>query len=240
MNKRIVGEHEAEVDTTPDPVRQQRLEAWLAEYNSLRAEIEWLIEGGAKYQNFAITLLGLLFTAIAWVTQNGTTLIVPTVLVIPFLFTLLGFLYCRQHEEVYVVASYLKQYVRPRLRSIVRDESLWGWEEFKASHSGGGSRPGKTRSTSAGMVLVLRSMLFVVPSLGSIIAVIAFSIEQGFVRARSFLHFVPALFLLWFVFDLLIVSALIFYLLKKTHLPERLLELNTQPIEPTRANQTSA
>ena len=40
MNKRIVGEHEAEVDTTPDPVRQQRLEAWLAEYNSLRAEIE--------------------------------------------------------------------------------------------------------------------------------------------------------------------------------------------------------
>lgn len=228
------------METTLDPVRQEALQAWLAEYNSLRAEIEWLIEGGAKYQDFAITLLGLLFTAIAWVTQYGTTLLIPTMLVIPFLFTLLGFLYCRQHEEVYVVASYLKDYVRPRLRSLVGDHSLWGWEEFKARRSRELFKTKRGLSSSAGIVLVLRSMLFVVPSLGSIIAVVALSISKGLLRARMFVHFVPALFVLWFAFDLLIVSALILHLRARTDLPERFVELNAQPEEPKGARQSPA
>ena len=102
------------------------LNAWLAEYKSLRAEIEWLVEGGTKYQNFAITLLGLLSSILAWVIERSHDLIIPSLLVVPFLFTLLGFLYCRQHEEVYVIAAYLNTYVRPRVRALVGDNDILG------------------------------------------------------------------------------------------------------------------
>lgn len=139
-----------------------------------------------------------------------------------------------------MVASYLKDYVRPRLRSLVGDHSLWGWEEFKARRSRELFKTKRRLSSSAGIVLVLRSMLFVVPSLGSIIAVVALSISKGLLHARMFGHFVPALFVLWFAFDLLIVSALILHLRARTDLPERLVEPNAQPEEPKGAGQSPA
>src|ERR1035441_2219876 len=166
------------------------LDAWLVEYKCLRSEIEWLIDGGAKYQNLAVTLMGLIFTAIAWIVKEAPVLLVPTLLVAPFLFTLLGFLYCRQHEEVYVVAAYLKDYVRPRVRCLVNDDAIWGWEEFKAKHAEHWS-----------MVFALRAMLFVAPSIGSIIAVLAYAFSQRLISFHLLRHFVPAVFVAWFCFN---------------------------------------
>jgi hypothetical protein len=191
---------------------QQALETWLAEYTSLRAEISWLIDGGTKYQNFAITLLGLLFTALAWVIEHAPRMLIPMLLVAPFLFTLLGFLYCRQHEEVYVVAAYLKDYVRPRVRCLVNDDAIWGWEEFKAKHAEHWS-----------MVFALRAMLFVAPSIGSIIAVLVYAFSQRLISFHLLRHFVPAVFVAWFCFNVCIVVLLGFYLFRIMHLPKRIM-----------------
>jgi hypothetical protein len=94
------------------------LAAWLAEYQALRAEIEWLINDGTRYQNFAITLLGIIGATIGWLLKEASALLLPTLLAVPFIFCLLGFLYSRQHEEVYIVAAYLKDYLRPRVRQL--------------------------------------------------------------------------------------------------------------------------
>ncbi len=202
---------------------QQALKTWLAEYISLRAEIKWLIDGGTKYQNFAITLLGLLFTALAWVIDNAPRLLIPMLLVVPFLFTLLGFLYCRQHEEVYIVAAYLKDYVRPRVRCLVNDDAIWGWEEFKAEHAEQWSRSKSSKASSGAIVFALRAMLFVAPSIGSIIAVVVYAFSQRLISFHLLRHFVPAVFVVWFCFNVYIVAMLGVYLFRRMDLHKRII-----------------
>jgi hypothetical protein len=222
---------------TTNVASEQALQSWLAEYQSLRTEIEWLIEGGVKYQNFAITLLGILFTAIAWAIQHAPRLLVPTLLAIPFLFTLLGFLYCRQHEEVYVVAAYLKDYVRPRVRRLVDDEAMWGWEEFKAERNAQWSKSKSGRASSAGIVFALRSMLFIAPSVGSMIAVAVHASSQQLISFHLLKHFVPAVFAAWFVFNAYIVAALGLYLFKRMDLQKRIVGDPSQPPPGSHSNQ---
>jgi|ERR1035441_1102299 hypothetical protein len=203
------------------------LDAWLVEYKCLRSEIEWLIDGGAKYQNLAVTLMGLIFTAIAWIVKEAPVLLVPTLLVIPFLFCLLGFLYCRQHEEVYVVAAYLKDYLRPRVRSLIGEQTLWGWEEFKVQCADAQSTRLKLLS-SAGFVFILRSMLFVIPSVACLTASVICSIAQGFYPfSNHMLHPTPALLTVWFFFDLTAIVILIVYLLSTRHLSRRIVRVDS-------------
>jgi hypothetical protein len=151
---------------------EDSLAAWLAEYQALRAEIEWLINDGTRYQNFAITLLGIIGATIGWVLKEASALLVPSLLIVPFIFCLLGFLYSRQHEEVYIVAAYLKDYLRPRVRQLVGDEYLWGWEEFKKQRWDAMSR--RRRFKPFGIndtVFLLRAMLFIIPSVLSLTGV---------------------------------------------------------------------
>jgi hypothetical protein len=219
---------------------ESALEAWLAEYKCLRSEMEWLIDGGAKYQNFAITLMGLMFTAIAWAVREAPMLLIPTLLILPFLFCLLGFLYCRQHEEVYVVAAYLKDYLRPRVRSLVGEKNLWGWEEFKARSEA--TQPTRLKLlSSAAFVFVLRSMLFVIPSVGCLTASFVYAIAQGFHPfSRQLLRLTPALLTVWFLFDLVAVALLIGHLLSTRHLSRSIVRNDSEVLESATARPLQA
>jgi len=115
-----------------EPV-EEKLEAYLAEYSALREEIKWLIQEANQYQNFAIALIGATVTLIPWVLDKALALLIPVLLILPFLFSLLGFLYLREHEEVYVVGAYLREYLRSQVRNLVKDSHTWGWEEFKTN-----------------------------------------------------------------------------------------------------------
>jgi hypothetical protein len=149
------------------------LAAWLAEYQCLRAEIEWLINDGTRYQNFAITLVGIIGAAIGWLLKEAPIILIPTLLVVPFVFCLLGFLYSRQHQEVYIVAAYLKDYVRPRVRELVGDESLWGWEEFKSQEWRALSPYRRFKPFGLNdIVFLLRAMLFILPSIVALSVVV--------------------------------------------------------------------
>ena len=202
-----------ELERTPNDLA---LMAWLAEYRALRAEIQWLIEGGTKYQDFAIALLGVLTTTFAWIIEHGHRFLVPSLQVVPFLFTILGFLYCRQHEEVYVVAAYLNDYVRPHVRSLVHDDAIWGWEDFKgasATHT----------NTSIVNVFALRSMLFIAPSAGSMIAVMFYSSSHRLLHLSLLKSLPSALLTIWFLCNLLMVATLCIHLFHKgVELPKQL------------------
>ena len=204
------------------------LTAWLAEYNSLRAEIEWLIKDATRYQSFAITLLGILVPGVGWLLKELPDLVVPSLLVISFIYCLLGFLYTRQHEEVYVVAAYLKDYVRPRVRELMNDSSMWGWEEFKGQRWAalrprrglGCLRPGN-------MIVLLRAMLFVLPSAAALAAVGFILLQTYRSVAFSSFHAAPvALLAAAFLFNTAVLGALLRHLFLRNRLPRDLLGLD--------------
>src|SRR3989304_4303082 len=95
-----------------DPQTSERLTAYLAEYSALRSEIEWLVRDGTQYQGLAVKLIGVVFGAAAWIIHQVPDLLLPLLLVVPFVFCTLGFLFSRQHEEVYIVARYITDYIR--------------------------------------------------------------------------------------------------------------------------------
>ena len=212
---------------------QDRLSVWLAEYQALRTEIEWLIRDANQYQNFAIALLGAVTAAIAWVFEKAPTLIVHTLLVVPFLFCLLGFLFFRQHEEVYVIAAYLREYVRPQLRLLTKDKALWGWEEFKARRTSQLYKRSlfKALSTSK-MVLVLRTLLFLIPSILSLFAIIINVTFQGVHQFVSNYGTINTVFIaIGFFFDVIVVLLLIRKLFTQSDLQRRILALESSEVE---------
>ncbi len=142
------------------------VEVWLAEYNNLRREIEWLINDATRYQALSISIVTLVAPAVAWVETQAPRLLLSTLLSVPFVVTLLGFLFYRQHEEVHVIAVYLRDYVRPRVRAALADSAIWGWEEFKSERHQVLRETSVIRGLSSStVVMALRSMLFVGPSL---------------------------------------------------------------------------
>lgn len=207
------------------------LAAWLAEYQALRAEIEWLINDGTRYQNFAITLLGVIGAAIGWLLKENSVLLLPALLVIPFIYCLLGFLYSRQHEEVFVVAAYLKDYVRPRVRQLVGDDSIWGWEEFKSQRweSTGRSRRWM-RSRPFGtnnIVFLLRAMLFVAPSVVALTtALLAIAAIAPFPTLLVDNWLVAASVLFALLFDAVLICLLIRHLFLRGRMPQELFRLS--------------
>jgi hypothetical protein len=59
--------------------------------------------------------------------------VIPTLVVVPLPFAVLGFLFIRRHLEVDIEAAYLRDCVRPLIVKQCSGEplSLWTWEEFK-------------------------------------------------------------------------------------------------------------
>lgn len=201
--------------------------AIITEYNALRLEIEWLIKDATQYQNFAIALMGATIPAIAWVLEKSPNLLNPLLLVIPFVFCLLGFLFFRQHEEVYVVAAYLRESVRPQLWNELKDKSLWQWEEFKHKRSNEINNKGIYKYLSSGrMVLILRTSLFLMPSIISIFAMITQVASKGFQKAFYQYHFyISTCLSIMFVLDVLAVFFLLICVCRQGDLPRRALGL---------------
>lgn len=206
------------------------LEAHLAEYQALRAEIEWLIEHGNQYQNFAIVLLSGLAALIAWVLDTSPGLLVPSLLVAPFVFCLLGFLYFRQHEEIYVIAAYLQECVRPQVRSLAEDATIWSWEEFKYRRLRAIAK-GRILGMLSGvrMVFFLRAGLFLLPGVVCLLAVVAYATLQGKGRiVETYGENLAALLAVWFIVDATVVLFLAAYLLIQGNLPGRILQLESE------------
>ena len=202
---------------------ENKLNTYLTEYQALRAEIDWLIRDGTQYQKFSIAILSIIFAGIGWIIQNAIELLIPILLTIPFIFCVLGYLFLRQHEEVYVVASYIKEYIRPRVRKIIDDEDAWGWEEYKSelnericSHRLFGC------FSSSRMIVILRSCIFVVPSILSLAILVLYSIEKSIPTLTGMYGFpMLILFAIFYIFDILIFLLFLAYLMTQSDLPKR-------------------
>jgi len=210
-----------------EPV-EEKLEAYLAEYSALREEIKWLIQEANQYQNFAIALIGATVTLIPWVLDKALALLIPVLLILPFLFSLLGFLYLREHEEVYVVGAYLREYLRSQVRNLVKDSHTWGWEEFKDKRSREVFSGDVLRFLSTTKIIViLRSSLFLLPSIVALLYILA-STDYSYIFVHFKEHFTTYILMtIWFVFDSGVVFLLIFHLCGQGDLPKRILKLNS-------------
>ncbi len=200
---------------TKDTQGNDHLRPYLVEYEYLRREIEWLSKDSSRYQNLAITLVGAVSAAAAWVFENANLYFVPTLLAIPFLFCLLAFLFFRQYEEIYVVAAYLKEYVRPKLRLLTKDNDLWSWEEFKAERMVEMNKGGFfKRLSTIKMIVILRMLLFIIPSMLSMFITVFYVVSQGIEQLiGDYGVILCALFVFGFLFNTVIIAILLTYLL---------------------------
>lgn len=213
-----------------DPLTEQKLAAWLAEYQALRTEIEWLIQDGTRYQNFAITLVGIVIAALGWILKDPADLLLPILLAIPFVFSHLGFLYLRQHEEVFVIAAYLREYLRPRVRSLLSDDSLWGWEEFKAKRTQElTSRTLVSFLSTNTVIVMLRTLLFLLPSLLALLAATLYSLQAGLDKLRL-TYSDPSVVTLSviFLFDVLLVVLFAIHVVRRGDFLKSILGLESQ------------
>lgn len=166
---------------------ENALTAALAEYQSLRAEIRWLIEHGTQLQNYAIGLSVGVFPVVAFILEKSSVvLLVGLLLLLPLILSLLGVLYFRQHQEVYVVAAYIREKVRPLIRELSGRDDLWEWEEFKSvRQSGLAARSHAFGMWHPRMVFILRISIFSLPALCSLAIGISVAIGQGFSRIQA-------------------------------------------------------
>jgi hypothetical protein len=143
-----------------------QIDAHLAEYEALRNEIEWLIRDASQYQTYALGLIAILPPAFALLVDTRQSwLLVPSLLLASAAFALFGYLFFRNHQEVYVIAGYLARVVRPQVRALTGSTTLWGWEEYKASTYAalrGSSRLGGLAGLP--FVVMLRLLVFLLPA----------------------------------------------------------------------------
>lgn len=203
--------------------------SWLAEYDALRNEIDWLIRDANQYQNFAIVLIGVLVGAFSWILDKTPSLMLPTLLIIPLVFCLLGFLFYRQHEEVYIVAAYLHDYIRPHLRMLIGDNSIWEWEEFKSRNKAQIKGNRFTSLSTNTLVLILRSSLFLLPSIVALLIVIGEVITCGFPYYMN----MYGMLVFWvlsfgFMADAVFIFLFIGFLLARGNLSTRILNMGDQ------------
>lgn len=210
--------------------RDEKTLVIITEYDALRKEIEWLIRDGNNYQNFAIALIGSIVPVMAWIMEKVPLFLIPALLTMPFIFCLLGFLFFRQHEEVYVVAAYLREGLRKQIRTGLRDDTLWGWEEFKHERSNQLYAKGIFKHLSSSrMVFTLRIFLFLIPSVFPLLLIISQIFSKGVFTIISQYGFNISLCLfVFFLLDIIIVFLLIIYTWKNGNLPSRVLGLNNK------------
>ncbi|SRR5579871_682759 len=207
---------------------EEKLETYLAEYVALREEIKWLVQEAGQYQNFAIVVIGATLSLVPWVLDKAPMLLTPVLLIVPFVFSLLGFLYLREHEEVYVVAAYLREYLRPQVRLLIKDREAWGWEEFKDKRSREVFSGDVLRFLSTTRIIViLRSSLFLLPSTISLLFILA-STDYQYILNHFKEHFLTYVLLaIWFILDALVVVLLILHMWGQGDFPKRILKLNS-------------
>ena len=196
----------------------ERLAPHLAEYEALRKEIEWLLKGATQYQNFCIILIGTLATLGVWLADKQKDLLIPFLLAASMLFAALGFLYFRQHQEVFVAASYIKNSLRPLVRKMLSDDTVWLWEDYKESRNQNSNlflRPQ--------FIVLFRVAIFLFPSALSILFVFGDVIGMGLKNIQnSYSTFTVYLVAIWMVVDVATVIAFILYVFAKGDLSRQL------------------
>jgi hypothetical protein len=140
------------------------LQACLTEYVALRSVFEGLTLHVTQYQNFAVALIVAVGTVGA-LGHGEPAIMVSLGLVAPIPFSLLGYFCFRASEEVYYVASYLDEHLRPLVAQLTDEPRVWHWEAYKARMIRRVAEEEKTRSNAPRTVLFLKSTtLFLLPS----------------------------------------------------------------------------
>jgi hypothetical protein len=159
----------------------------LAEYTAMRNEIDWLIKDAGQYQTYALGLVAVLPPAFALLLDTKQALLViPAIIVANSAFCLFGYLFFRCHQEVYVVAAYLRQVLRPHVRQLTGSSSMWGWEEYKAN-----AHLAIQRSSRLGIlgnprfVVMLRLQVFLLPAAVGVVSISVMLFRSGMVDEYS-------------------------------------------------------
>ena len=170
----------------------------LAEYEALRAEIAWLIEHGAQLQNYAIGLAVGAFPVAAFILdKQNATFLIGLLLMLPLALCLLGLLYFRQHQEVYVIAAYINESVRPIICELTGRDDVWAWESFKsARHAQLSERSRILGIWKPKTILLLRLTMFALPAACSFVLALAVAIAQGLERILKMYTSIGAIVLL--------------------------------------------
>jgi hypothetical protein len=147
----------------------------------------------------------------AFVLQNSSAVFLIGLLVaLPIALSLLGLLFFRQHQEVYVIAAYIREKIRPTIRELTGRDDAWGWEEFKAASQ----KRLSARSPILGMwrprtILLLRLAIFSLPALCSVLIAISLAIAQGASKIyASYTTAGSAVLLLFAVIDVVVMVVL--------------------------------
>jgi hypothetical protein len=106
-------------------------DAGVAEFRFLRTEMEWLINNGMRYQQFAIVLTAAGLSASALTITQYSAFYPGLAAALSAVFAYLGILYYWVHVEIHVVAGYLQKQVRQRVRDASGVDDWWNWEEYK-------------------------------------------------------------------------------------------------------------
>jgi hypothetical protein len=212
-----------------ETILEQGVTACLAEYQSLIGEMRWLREE-AQYQRLSVTLLVGLVPLLGLVSSISPDLLIPTLLVAPVPFAVLGYLFFRQHEEVYVVAAYLRDQVRPRIRNLTAQPAIWGWEEFKHTHFESGRHGVLGLLNSGKVALMMRLLLFLLPAVVSTIAAAAVALVRNPGELLPMYGWVGAgLAVALFALDVLLIALLVTTMWSRGDLAVRLLGMTSDP-----------
>lgn len=181
----------AAVSTSPSATASTPglVDAILAEYAALRNEIDWLIKDAGQYQTYALGLVAVLPPAFALLLGTSRDwLAIPAIIIANSAFCLFGYLFFRSHQEVYIVAAYLKKIVRPQIRQAIGSNSVWDWEEYKTKinldiqHSSRLGLLGNPR-----FVWLLRLLVFLLPAVVGLVAVGIILFRAGMVDNYSWI-----------------------------------------------------
>lgn len=163
------------------------VDAILAEYAALRSEIEWLVKDAGQYQTYALGLVAVLPPVFALLLGTKQAwLAIPAIIIANSAFCMFGYLFFRSHQEVYIVAAYLKNVVRPQIRQAIGSNSVWDWEEYKSKanldiqHSSRLGLLGNPR-----LVWLLRLLVFLLPAAVGLVAVAVILFRTGLLSNYS-------------------------------------------------------
>jgi hypothetical protein len=102
------------------------LDCHLAEYETLTSRItNWLT---LQFATYAIAAAYLGFVIQAWRSVDSATLVWASTLVLQ----LLAWAMLQISWEVFACAVYIKKQLKPKIRSLVRDDSFWAYEHHMA------------------------------------------------------------------------------------------------------------
>jgi hypothetical protein len=219
---------ESATSTALDQFFEQGMVACLAEYQTLVAEMKWLREEAAQYQRLSVTLFVGLVPLLSLLASNSPDLLIPTLLATPFPFGVLGYLFFRQHEEVYVIAAYIHEEVRPQIRRLAALPAIWGWEEFKDTRFVSGRRGVLGLLNSGKMPITMRILLFLLPAVVSTTAAAAVVLERNPSALLVMYGWaVGGLAVAAFLFDVLLIVGLVGFLWTQGDLATRVLAMRS-------------